>query len=220
MLRDTEEEDNHVKDYLRLGGCTIIEKRLLQVKEFDNLLHGVDVVLVNCMDISCGFSFCKKIRERTQLPIVILTPCAEEWAKIKMFQIGVDDYLVEPYSQGELVARITARVERYRRLARPFGYINVNDLEIDAFRRSVKLKGEEIVLRAKEYEVLLYLAQNANRIMTKEDIFSTVWKEAIGDGYYNCVAVHIKRIREKIEKDIENPRYIETIWGIGYRFCK
>lgn len=220
LLRETEDEISHVKDYLRLGGCNIKEKQMSQIVSYDEILYDVDIILVDCNDINYGSRICAEIRGRTQIPIIVMSACDEEWAKIKIFQIGVDDYLVTPFYQGELIARVSAHIERFRQLSRPFGYIRTRDLEIDAFRRVVRLKGKEIFFRVKEFEILLYLAQNSDRVVTKEDIFATIWKEELGDGYYNCVSVQIKRIREKIETNMEDPQYIQTVWGAGYRFCK
>ena len=126
--------------------------------------------------------------------------------------------MVKPYWQGEFLARIQAHIERYKSLTRPFGMISVDGLEINAFSRRVLLEGKEIELRLKEFDVLLYLAQHMDRAVTKKEIYEEIWKDNLADGFYNTVAVHVKRIRAKIEKDVENPRYIQTVWGIGYQF--
>jgi len=125
---------------------------------------------------------------------------------------------VKPYMQGELLARLQGHIERYKSLTRPFGVIKVEDLEINSFSRRVYLNGIEVDLRLKEFEVLLYLAQHMNIVLTKEQIYQTVWKDNLADTFYNTVAVHVMKIRGKIEKDVDNPRYIETVWGVGYRF--
>ena len=136
-----------------------------------------------------------------------------------MFRSGADDYLVRPYLQTELMARIRAHIDCYMRLTQSFGVIKVRDMVINAFARKVYIKNELIPLRLKEFDILLYLAQHQNRVVTKEEIYRVIWKtENFLENYNNAVAVYIKRIREKIETDIENPQYVETVWGIGYRF--
>ena len=111
-----------------------------------------------------------------------------------------------------------AHIARYRRLTRPFGYIRVRGLCIEVLSRRVLLDNEEVFFTAREFDVLLYLAQRADEVVSKQDLYIAVWEDQLGDGYYNSVSAYIKKIRKKIERDPENPQYIETIWGIGYRF--
>lgn len=218
LLQKTREEYCRIKDYLQLSGCEVTEGVLDQTTCNEEMVENVDLVLINGDDVESNLKTCRKIREMTQIPIIILSKEDDEWVKIKMFQSGADDYLVEPFSQGELIARIQAHIIRYKRLTRPFGYIQVRGLEIEVFSRRVIVDGKEIFMTVKEFDVLLYLAQRPNQAVSKEEVYEAVWQDELGEGYYNSVAVHVKRIRKKIEKDPENPKYIETVWGIGYRF--
>ena len=150
---------------------------------------------------------------------MVITDNLNEWDKVKMFQAGADDYLVSPYMQTELMARIRAHINFYHRLTGPHGIITVRELVINAFAREVYLKGQQVFLRLKEFEILLYFAQNPNYIISKEEIYHEVWKtEDMPGTYSNTVAVHVRRIREKIEEDLYHPQYLETVWGYGYRF--
>lgn len=218
LLQKMPEEYCRIKDYLQLSGCEVVEGVFDQISHYEEIIGNVDLVLVSCDDAEANFKVCRGIREMTQIPIIVLSKEDDEWVKIKMFQSGADDYLVEPFSQGELIARIQAHIIRYKRLTRPFGYIQVRGLEIEVFSRRVLVDGKEIFMTVKEFDVLLYLAQRPNQAVTKEEVYEAVWQDELGEGYYNSVAVHVKRIRKKIEKDPENPKYIETVWGMGYRF--
>lgn len=218
LLHEMQGEYCKTKDYLQLSGCEVVEGDLQKVSRYTDIMQDMNLVLLSCDKEDVGFKVCERIREMTQIPIIVMSKNNDEWAKIKMFQSGADDYLVEPFSQGELMARIQAHIMRYKRLTRPFGYIQVRGLEIEAVSRKVLLDGKEVVLTVKEFDVLIYLAQRPNRVVTKNEIYEAVWRDELGDGYYNSVAVHVKRIRKKIEVDPENPQYVETVWGVGYRF--
>lgn len=218
LLHEMQGEYCKTKDYLQLSGCEVVEGDLQKVSRYTDIMQDMNLVLLSCDKEDVGFKVCERIREMTQIPIIVMSKNNDEWAKIKMFQSGADDYLVEPFSQGELMARIQAHIMRYKRLTRPFGYIQVRGLEIEAVSRKVLLDGKEVVLTVKEFDVLIYLAQRPNRVITKNEIYEAVWRDELGDGYYNSVAVHVKRIRKKIEVDPENPQYVETVWGVGYRF--
>ncbi len=215
LLHEANNYDVKVKEYLSLGECRI-EVMCLSDSAYLSYLHTFDIVLMDCDDIVTCLKSVREIRSYEQFPIVVLSEQDDEWEKIRLFQNGIDDYMVKPYWQGELLARLQAHVERYRRLTRPFGVIKVEDLEVNTLSRVVTVEGEEIDLRPKEFEVLLYLTQHMNEVVTKKELYEMVWKEGITDEFYNTVAVHVKKLREKIEKDITNPRYIQTVWGVGY----
>lgn len=219
LLHEQPGGESRVRDYVRLSGYEVMEGDLQHLDQIWDVLHRCKLVLVECNKVEKYYRICGHIREMTRVPIMVLSDYDGEWEKIKMFEAGVDDYLAAPYRQTELVARIRAHIDRYHQLTRPFGVIKIRDLEINIFERRVYLKGELICMRLKEFDVLLYLAQRPNKVITKEDIYLAVWKDSdVVDNFYNTVAVHVKRVRERIEEDIENPRYIETVWGIGYRF--
>lgn len=219
LLHEKQDGNSRLRDYVQLGGYEVMEGDLQHIDRIWEMLYSCKLVLVECNNVEAYFGVCGQIREMTRVPIMVVSDCDGEWEKIKMFEAGVDDYLTAPYRQTELVARIRAHIDRYYQLTRPFGIIKVRDLEINIFERRVYLGGELVGLRLKEFDTLLYLAQRPNKVVTKEDIYMAVWKDSsIVDNFYNTVAVHVKRVRERIEEDIENPKYIETVWGIGYRF--
>ena len=219
LLHEQPGDGSRVKDYVQLSGYEVLEGDLQHIDRIWEILHRCKLVLLECNKVEVYYKVCSRIREMTQVPIMVLSDCDGEWEKIKMFEAGADDYLTAPYQQTELVARIRAHIDRYHRLTRPFGYIKIRDLKINVFERRVYMKDEMVFLRLKEFDILLYLAQRPNRVVTKEDIYMAVWKDdQVIDNFYNTVAVHVKRVREKIEEDIENPQYIQTVWGVGYRF--
>ena len=169
-----------------------------------------------------GQTVCREIRRVKVIPIIIVSAKKEDWDKVQLLGIGADDYMTKPFSPSELVARVKAHLARYNRLV-GFAHksendvIEVNGLRIDKMARRVFLEGEEKPFTGKEYDLLLFLAENPNHVFTKEELFREIWDmDSIGD--IATVTVHIKKIREKIEFDSANPQYIETIWGVGYRF--
>ena len=172
-----------------------------------------------------GATICREVRKEKDIPIIIVSAKKEEWDKVQLLGIGADDYMTKPFSPSELVARVKAHLARYNRLVsssshKPVGNdtIEVNGLKIDKLARRVFLDGEEKPFTGKEYDLLLYLAENPNRVFGKEDLFREIWKAEPAGTDIATVTVHIKKIREKIEKDSSHPLYIETLWGVGYRF--
>ncbi len=211
--------NSKVKDYLLLSGYEIQEGGIDDFEGYRFYIQNSHLILFECNDTEKYAPCLAKIRQITPRPIMVITNNLNEWDKVKMFQAGADDYLVSPYLQTELMARIRAHINCYHRLAGPYGIITVRELVINAFAREVYMKGKPVFLRLKEFEILLYFAQNPNYIITKEKIYHEVWKtEDMPGTYSNTVAVHVKRIREKIEEDMYHPQYLETVWGYGYRF--
>ena len=156
-----------------------------------------------------------------EIPVIMVTAKTSELDKVKGLDLGADDYITKPFSPSELVARVKAHLNRYQRLVN--NQMEVNDiieirgLKIDKTARRVYLNGEEKVFTTKEFDLLTFLAGHPNRVFTKEELFNKIWDmESIGD--IATVTVHIKKIREKIEFNTSKPQYIETIWGVGYRF--
>lgn len=210
------------KDYLELSGFeveiensgTVGLERALQEK-FD--LFILDLMLPE-VD---GFEICKKIRSVKNTPILMVSAKKDEIDKIRGLGLGADDYITKPFSPSELVARVKAHLARYERLigsgVQENEIIEIRGLKIDKTARRVYINGEEKNFTTKEFDLLTFLAQNPNRVFTKEELFSKIWDmESIGD--IATVTVHIKKIREKIEYNTAKPQYIETIWGVGYRF--
>lgn len=176
----------------------------------DLMLPGID-----------GFSICRTLRETLDIPILMVTARQEDIDKIKGLGMGADDYITKPFSPNVLVARIKANLAQYDRLknaggpARP--QIQMGTITLYTDSRRVFVEGEEVALKNKEYELLLFLMSNADIVFSKETLYERIWGyDALGDNA--TVAVHINRLREKIEKIPSQPRHIQTVWGAGYRF--
>jgi DNA-binding response OmpR family regulator len=210
------------KDYLELSGFDVkIENRGdkgLQTalkEDFDLII--LDLMLPG-MD---GFEVCKKIREEKNVPILMVSAKKDDIDKIRGLGLGADDYITKPFSPSELVARVKAHMARYERLVgagqKTNDIIEIRGLKIDKTARRVWINGEEKNFTTKEFDLLTFLAENPNHVFSKEELFAKIWNmESVGD--IATVTVHIKKIREKIEVNTSKPQYIETIWGVGYRF--
>ena len=210
------------KGYLELSGFEVaLEeegnqglKRALE-EDFDLLI--LDLMLPG-LD---GFEICRRFREVKNTPIIMISAKKEDIDKIRGLGLGADDYMTKPFSPSEMVARVKAHLARYERVIGSGSpeneIIEIRGLKIDKTARRVWINGEEKNFTTKEFELLTFLAQNPNHVFTKEELFSKIWDmESIGD--IATVTVHIKKIREKIEFNTAKPQYIETIWGVGYRF--
>lgn len=210
------------RDYLELSGyeVTIAEdgvKGKQAALEEDYNLVVLDLMLPG----SDGFEICKAIREAKDIPILMVSAKKDEVDKIRGLGLGADDYMTKPFSPSELVARVKAHLQRYERLVgsgiRENKVVATRGLRIDKTARRVFVNGEEKAFTTKEFDLLTYLAENPNRVFTKDELFREIWDmDSVGD--IATVTVHIKKVREKIETDTANPQYIETIWGVGYRF--
>lgn len=210
------------KDYLELSGYDVVIEnsgdtglaRALQ-EEFDLLI--LDLMLPN-VD---GFEICKQVRAVKNIPVIMVSAKKDDIDKIRGLGLGADDYMTKPFSPSELVARVKAHLARYERLigsgAKENEIIEIRGIKIDKTARRVYVNGEEKTFTTKEFDLLSFLAENPNHVYTKEELFQEIWDmESIGD--IATVTVHIKKIREKIEANTSKPQYIETIWGVGYRF--
>jgi len=211
------------KDYLELNRYDVTietdgEKGLERAKAEHYDIVIIDLMLPN-VD---GYEVCRQIREVKDIPIVVVSAKKEDIDKIRGLEMGADDYITKPFSPSELVARIKAHLARYERLVgsgerRSNEYIEIRGIKIDKTARRVFVNGEEKILTTKEFDLLTFLASNPNHVYTKEELFHEIWNmESVGD--IATVTVHIKKIREKIELNTSKPQYIETIWGVGYRF--
>ena len=180
-----------------------------------------DLILLDLMLPSLdGFQICRQLRSRLDIPIIMVTAKREDIDKIRGLGLGADDYVDKPFSPSVLVARVRSQLSRYQRLkGRPGGNteISVRDVTLNTETHRCFVKGREIMLKNKEYEVLLFLMSNVDRVYTKEELYEKIWGfDAMGDNA--TVAVHINRLREKMEDDPAHPQYIQTVWGAGYRF--
>ncbi|MBE5900515.1 MAG: response regulator transcription factor [Lachnospiraceae bacterium] len=223
IIEDEESIAELEKDYLTISGYEVeIEgngkdglKRALN-EEFS--LFILDLMLPG-MD---GFEICKQIREFKNTPILLVSAKKDDIDKVRGLGLGADDYITKPFSPSELVARVKAHLARYERLigntaGSSNSVVEIRGIKIDKTARRIWVRGEEKQFTAKEFDLLTFLTENPNHVYTKEELFQQIWDlESVGD--VATVTVHIKKIREKIEMDSTKPQFIETIWGVGYRF--
>ena len=210
------------RDYLELSGFEVevandgtegLKKALHQDYDLiilDLMLPGVD-----------GFEICRQVRGVKNIPIIMVSAKKEDIDKIRGLGLGADDYMTKPFSPSELVARVKAHMARYERLVGSVveenKIIEIRGIKIDTTARRVWIRGEEKTFTTKEFDLLTFFVENPNHVYTKEELFQNIWAlDSVGD--IATVTVHIKKIREKIEQDTSKPQYIETIWGVGYRF--
>jgi DNA-binding response OmpR family regulator len=224
IIEDDASIANLQKDYLEMSGYA--------VEIADDGTDGLaalgrdrfDLILLDVMLPGIGgFEVLRAIREIEEIPVLLVSARAEEIYKVNGLGLGADDYITKPFSSGELVARVNAHLSKFERMRERFGKeregskLVVRGLEVQKESRRVFVNGKEVALAQKEYDLLLFLLQHANRVFDKEALFERVWgMEALGDA--STVTVHIARIREKIEDNPSKPQYIGTVWGSGYRF--
>ena len=222
IVEDEEAIADLEKDYLELSGfqvevATDGETGLKRAMEGEFDLYILDLMLPG-VD---GFDICRQIRNEKNTPIIMVSAKKDDIDKIRGLGLGADDYMTKPFSPSELVARVKAHLARYDRLTgsamEANKIIEIRGLKIDTTARRVWVNGEEKTFTTKEFDLLTFLASHPNHVYSKEELFREIWDmESIGD--IATVTVHIKKIREKVELDTSNPQYIETIWGVGYRF--
>lgn len=210
------------RDYLEISG--------FEVEIVNDGLNGLNHALSEDFDLVIldlmlpgmdGFEILKQIRESKNTPVILVSAKKDDIDKIRGLGLGADDYMTKPFSPSELVARVKAHLARYERLINSNvvenDVVEIRGIKIDKTARRVYVNGEEKILTTKEFDLLTFLASNPNRVFTKDELFQEIWNmESIGD--IATVTVHIKKIREKVEMDTTKPQYIETIWGVGYRF--
>lgn len=210
------------KDYLELSGFDVEVETTGDIGLHKALNEVFDLIILDLMLPNVdGFDICKKIREEKNIPVIMVSAKRDDIDKIRGFGLGADDYITKPFSPSELVARVKAHLARYERLVgtgiKENEIIEIRGLKIDKTARRVFLNNEEKIFTTKEFDLLTFLAENPNHVYTKEELFREIWDmESIGD--IATVTVHIKKIREKIEYNTSKPQFIETIWGVGYRF--
>lgn len=225
IIEDDKSISELQKDYLEVAG--------FEVEVCSNGLDGLEIMTQRNFDLLIldimlpgldGLEILRKIKEEKDIPVLLVSAKKEEIDKIKGLSLGADDYITKPFSPGEMVARVKANILNYERLRLRFrddlkvsNTLVIRGLKIEKDARRVFIHDSEINLAQKEFDLLIYLAQNPNRVFGREELFERVWGlEALGDSA--TITVHIARIREKIEIDPSNPQYIETVWGAGYRF--
>jgi DNA-binding response OmpR family regulator len=222
IVEDEEAIADLEKDYLELSGFEVeiaadgttgLQRAMeedFQLIILDLMLPGVD-----------GFEICRQVRNAKNTPIIMVSAKKDDIDKIRGLGLGADDYMTKPFSPSELVARVKAHLNRYERLVssntKENTVIEIRGIKIDKTARRVWVNGEEKNFTSREFDLLAFLAENPNHVFTKEELFRKIWDmDSVGD--IATVTVHIKKIREKIEFNSTKPQYIETIWGVGYRF--
>jgi DNA-binding response OmpR family regulator len=222
IVEDEEAIAELEKDYLELNDFEVKIENSGDKGLETALAEDFDLIILDLMLPGVdGFEICKRVRETKDVPILMVSAKKDDIDKIRGLGLGADDYLTKPFSPSELVARVKAHMARYNRLvgshSKDNDIVEIRGIRIDKTARRVFINGEEKPFTTKEFDLLTFLAENPNHVFTKEEIFRQIWDmDSIGD--IATVTVHIKKIREKIETDTSKPQYIETIWGVGYRF--
>ena len=210
------------KDYLELSGFEVVMEHAGDTGLARALAEEFDLIVLDLMLPGIdGFEVCRQIREKKDIPVIMVSAKKDDIDKIHGLGLGADDYMTKPFSPSELVARVKAHMSRYNRLVNTNQKVNdmieIRGIRIDKTARRVYIDGEERNFTTKEFDLLTFLAENPNHVFTKEELFREIWDmDSVGD--IATVTVHIKKIREKIEGGASKPQYIETIWGVGYRF--
>ncbi|WP_068778722.1 response regulator transcription factor [Paenibacillus sp. GM2] len=224
LLVDDEKEIIKLMDiYLKNEGYHLLKasdgQEALDILE----RHQVDLIVLDVMMPHMdGIEACMKIRENRNMPIIMLSAKGQDMDKIAGLSIGADDYVTKPFNPLELMARIKSQLRRYHQFSGPnLNQSDENEIEIDELiinisTHQVTVEGQEIQLTPREFAILKLLAVNQGIVLSMEKIYQEVWNEPFMESK-NTVMVHIRRIREKIEKDTQNPKYIKTVWGIGYK---
>ena len=222
IIEDEEAIADLEKDYLELSEFEVEIENAGDTGLARALAGDFDLVILDLMLPGIdGFEVCKRIREEKNIPILMVSAKKDDIDKIRGLGLGADDYMTKPFSPSELVARVKAHMARYDRLVgaqkQENDIVEIRGIRIDKTARRVYVDGEEKNFTTKEFDLLTFLAEHPNHVYTKEELFREIWDmDSIGD--IATVTVHIKKIREKIEFDTSKPQYIETIWGVGYRF--
>ena len=225
IIEDEEAIAELERDYLTVSDFDVTIKTTGNEGLAEALTNDYNLIILDLMLPGIdGFEVCKTIREKKNIPILMVSAKKEDIDKVKGLGLGADDYMTKPFSPSELVARVKAHVSRYQRLVgsntSAYGgneIVEIRGLKIDKTARRVYVDGEEKIFTTKEFDLLTFLAEHPNRVYTKDELFREIWgMESMGD--VATVTVHIKKIREKIEYNTANPQYVETIWGVGYRF--
>ncbi|MEA5093446.1 Transcriptional regulatory protein SrrA [bioreactor metagenome] len=201
---------NILKCYSGLEAIDTVEKNDVHLVIMDIMMPGMD-----------GIKATTKIREIKNIPVIMVTAKSEESDIVLGLNMGADDYITKPFNPLELTARVKSQLRRYTTLGGATekdkkDYYKTGNLLIDDERKEVTVDGEQVKLTPVEYKILLFLTKNKGRVFSIDDIYESVWNEPSFNPE-NTVAVHIRRIREKVEIDPKNPRYLKVVWGVGYK---
>jgi DNA-binding response OmpR family regulator len=189
------------------GARALLERQSPDLVVLDVMLPGID-----------GLELCRWIRDRSAMPVILLTARGEEADRIVGLELGADDYVTKPFSPRELVARVRAVLRRSEPTAGPRQQLSFDGLDLNGETREVRREGRELRLTAKEFDLLWFLASHPRRVFSRDQLMRSVWgyEAALDTG---TVTVHVRRLREKVEDDASRPRFLETVWGVGYRFA-
>ncbi len=222
IVEDDDSLSSLIGDYLALSGFGFRVAKDGAAGLAAALDGETDLVILDLMlPLMGGFEVLAGIREKSELPVLILSARREDIDKIRGLGLGADDYMTKPFSPGELIARVKAHLARHRRLTgtearKGSAIIELRGLSLDADARRVRALDREVELTPKEFEILSLLMHNPNRVFSREELFARVWGEdTYGDP--STVTVHVRKLREKIEADPSDPQIVETVWGMGYR---
>ncbi|MHA7962502.1 response regulator transcription factor [Paenibacillus sp. CAU 1782] len=212
-----------------------IERDFLEIEGFEATIasdgnEGLQLALTGTYDMilldlmlpgMSGYELCKAIRDKYDIPILMVTAKSEIVDKVRGLGVGADDYIAKPFSPTELIARVKANLAQYQRLtnggANRTREVHAGPVRINQLTHRVYVHQQEVEFKNKEYELLLFLVSNPDIVFSKEQLYERIWEmDAIGD--LKTVAVHINRLREKIESNPQYPKHIQTVWGAGYRF--
>ncbi|MBG0766420.1 MAG: hypothetical protein PWP25_610 [Sphaerochaeta sp.] len=212
-----------IEEYLRFEGFSVTIASEGPAGLAQGLSGMFNLILLDVMLPGMdGFTVCQKLRENLDVPILMVSARQEDIDKIKALGLGADDYIEKPFTPSVLIAKIKAHIIRYERLkntTKRTARISMGDIIIDTDTHRVFLENQEIELKNKEYELLLFFMLHPGSVFSRESLYEEIWgMDSLGDN--TTVAVHINRLREKIEKDPSSPRYIQTVWGVGYRFSE
>lgn len=221
IVDDEKEIRNLIEIYLKNEGYNTIKAEngveALEILEHDTVDLIVLDIMMPKMD---GIQACMKIREERNMPIIMLSAKSQDMDKINGLITGADDYMTKPFNPLELMARIKSQLRRFKRLnvqyTKSEEVVEVDDLLINTATHEVKVDGCEVKLTPREFDILELLARNRGMVFSIERIYEKVWKEEFLESD-NTVMVHIRKIREKVEKDSRKPKYIKTVWGVGYK---
>ena len=219
IIDDDKELGEITSDMLEAYGYEVT-KVLDSTEAYEILSNKVFQLII--LDINLpfetGFEVCKEIRKVSTVPIIFASARTAESDRIEGLDIGGDDYISKPYSLKELLSRVNALIRRTYKFNEEFEILKVGNIIVDEEKRVVEKDNREISLSLKEFDLLLYMMKNKNKPLKKEEILTAVWG-AFSDIELSTVPVHIRWLREKLEDDSSNPKFIKTVWGIGYTFC-
>lgn len=210
------------RDYLEINDFQVDVEHSGETGLQMALQEDYDLIILDIMLPKMnGFEICKQIRAIKDIPILLVSAKKEDIDKIRGLGLGADDYITKPFSPSELVARVKAHISRYERLSgnvsKQRDTLYIHGISIDQRARKVFINNEEVAFTTKEFDLLTFFVTNPNQVLNKEQLFERIWGlDSAGD--LATVVVHIRKLREKIERDPAHPQYIETVWGAGYRF--